>query len=81
MGRTLGAVLVMVGVGIGFSAGRVLPDSVVSAQTGWQCKSWTLQKQEDAAAVGSWLGQARTVQMSSAGLSQSGLYNVVACKQ
>ena len=44
----------------------------VSAQTNWQCKSWTLEKQEDAAAVGTWLGQARNAEMAAAGLSVGG---------
>jgi hypothetical protein len=49
--------------------------------TGWQRKSWTLQKQEDAGATGTSLGQARNVKIAMAGLSQSGLYALVACKQ
>jgi len=71
----------VVGLSIGFSSARFLPDSVVEAQTSWQCKTWTLQKQEDATAAGAWLGQARNVHIASAGLSQSGLYVVLACKQ
>jgi hypothetical protein len=39
------------------------------------------QKQEDASAVGTWLGQSRDVLLSAAGLSQSGLSSVVACKR
>jgi len=81
MRRTLGAVLVVMGMAIGYTATHLIPDSVVSAQTTWQCKSWTLQKPEDAAAVGTWLGQAKTVQISSNGVSVAGHTSVVACKQ
>jgi hypothetical protein len=76
---------------IGFKAASVLPDSVVSAQSGWQCTSWTLQadvnarddrkKPEDATAIGTWLGQAKNVHLSSAGLDVAGRYSVLACKQ
>ena len=47
MRRVLGAALIVVGMVIGFTAARLVPDSVVSAQTGWQCKSWTFEKLRD----------------------------------
>jgi hypothetical protein len=81
MSRTKAAMLLALGVMMGLSGAQFLPGAVAEAQTGWQCRSWTLQKQEDAAAVGSWLGQANTVQITAAGLSQAGLSNVVACKR
>jgi hypothetical protein len=81
MRRTLSAVLVVVGMAVGFAAAHLVPESVVSAQTGWQCKSWTLEKQEDTSAVGTWLGQARNAQIAAAGLSVAGRFTVVACKQ
>ena len=92
MGRKSAVALVVVGMMIGFRAAQYVPESVVNAQTGWQCQSWTFQKgreqapamraeQENMAAVGAWLGQARTVQISAAGLDVAGLYALVACKQ
>ena len=81
MRRKFGAVLVVAGMVIGVKAANLVPDSVVSAQTGWQCKSWTLKKGEDAAAVGTWLGQASNVQLSSNGIDVAWHSHVVACKQ
>jgi hypothetical protein len=81
MKTTKAAMLLALGVTIGASGALVLPDSVAEAQTGWQCRSWMFQKQEDASAVGTWLGQSRDVLLSAAGLSQSGLSSVVACKR
>ena len=81
MTRTKVAILVACGAMIGVSGALFLPASVAEAQTAWQCRSWTLQKQEDATAVGSWLGQAKNVHLAAAGLSQAGLSSVVACKR
>ena len=91
MRGTVGAVLVLAGMAIGFTAVQLAPDWVVSAQSGWQCKSWTLhgdvpagddrKTPQDAAAIGMWLGQARNVQMSSNALDVAGRSNVVVCKQ
>jgi len=81
MTRTMGAALAGTVLAIGFVCSMLIPNVVVEAQTNWQCKSWTLQKQEDAAPVGTWLGQAKNVEISAAGLSQSGLMGVLACKQ
>jgi hypothetical protein len=81
MTRTKAALLLALGVTIGVSGNLFLPASVAEAQAGWQCRSWTLQKQEDASAVGTWLGQSRDVLMATAGLSQSGLSSIVACKR
>jgi hypothetical protein len=81
MTTTKAAILLACGVIIGVSGVLFLPASVAEAQTGWQCRSWTLQKQEDAASVGSWLGQASAVHLAAAGLSQAGLSSVVACKR
>lgn len=90
MKRTVTVVLV-IGMGIGFEVARMLPESVVHAQASWQCKSWTFgltdalgrpqANQDDAAAIGTWLGQARTVEMSSNGLEVAGRTSVVVCKQ
>jgi hypothetical protein len=78
--RTFGAVLVVAGMAIGFMAARMVPEPVVSAQTGWQYKSWTFQEGEDGA-VGTWLGQAMSVQLSSNGIDVAWHSHVVGCKQ
>jgi hypothetical protein len=85
MTRTMGAALLGTVLATGFVCSMLIPNLVVEAQAGWQCKSWTLQKLDQdpngAAPVGTWLGQAKNVEISAAGLSQSGLIGVVACKQ
>jgi hypothetical protein len=81
MTRTMGVGLVVAGILMGVFGARFMRSSVVEAQASWQCKSWMLQKEEDAAATGTWLGQSRDVHVSVAGLSQSGLYTVLACKR
>ena len=81
MTRTMGAVSVVAGIALGFAGSRFVPEPVVAAQTSWQCKSWVFQRQADASEIGTWLGPAKTVQISTAGLSQAGMYSVVACKQ
>jgi hypothetical protein len=80
--RTFAVGLVLAGMAIGFAAARLLPEPVVTAQgSGWQCQSWSFTKGESVAPVAAWLGQARNAQITSAGLSVAGLYNLVACKQ
>lgn len=81
MGRRLGVVLIAVGVVIGFKAASLVPDSVVNAQGGWRCKSWVVTNGEGADAIGTWLGQARNVQLSSNGIDVGWNSHVVACKQ
>ena len=81
MTRKMSAALLGTVLAIGFVCSMLIPNMVVEAQTNWQCKSWTLQKDEDAAPVGAWLGQAKNVEISAAGLSVSALTRVVACKQ
>ncbi|HEX5108433.1 MAG TPA: hypothetical protein VFV95_08310 [Vicinamibacterales bacterium] len=82
MTRVNAIVLMAVGILMGFASARFLPGAVVEAQAGsWQCKSWTLQKDQDAAATGQWLGVTRDHMLTSAGLSQSGMYTVVACRR
>ena len=81
MTRTMGAALLGTGLAIGVVCSMLIPNVVVEAQANWQCKSWTLQKDEDVAPVAAWLGQARNVQISAAGLSVSALTRVVACRQ
>lgn len=76
------------GVGL-FSAGVVLgvaltgqpQEPVVSAQAGWQCRSWTLESEESGDPIGPWLGSAAHVEIASAGLAIAGRYALVACKQ
>jgi hypothetical protein len=73
--------LVSAGVLIGDTLAGLRPEPVVSAQAGWQCRSWTLDSNESADAVGSWLGTAARVEISTAGLEAAGRYALVACKQ
>jgi hypothetical protein len=72
-------------IGMGLLLGSVIallwPARVVDAQTSWQCRSWTLEEKADATPVGTWLGQAKTVQLTAAGLSAGSRFAVVACKQ
>jgi hypothetical protein len=57
------------------------PEPVVSAQGGWQCRSWTVESKDSVDAVGPWLGTAARVELSTAGIEIGGRYAVVACKQ
>ena len=80
MKRTIsGAILgtgVLLGILIGASwSGRV------EAQVNWQCRSFPMEEKADAAVVGTWLGTAKTFQMTSAGLSAGSRFAVVVCKQ
>ena len=75
----IGVGLISVGVVIGVAGQRSEP--VVSAQAGWQCRSWTLESKESADVVGPWLGAAARVEIAAAGLSIAGRYTLVACKQ
>ena len=81
MTRMMGAALLGTVLAVGFVCSMLIPNVVVEAQTTWQCKSWTLQKDEDIAPMAAWLGQAKNVEISTAGLSVSALTRVVACKQ
>jgi hypothetical protein len=80
MKRTMyGVVLgmgVMLGVAISMWSGRT-----VEAQAAWQCASWTLEEKPNVTAIGTWLGAAQTVQLTSAGLSAGSRFAVVACKR
>lgn len=69
------------GVLLGFLIAASWPERVVEAQTTWQCSSWTFGEKADAAVVGTWLGTARAVHMTSAGLSAGSRFAVVVCKQ
>ncbi len=81
MERTVRAALILAGIAIGFTAANLIPDQVVTAQTSWQCRSWTFTKADDATPIGAWLGQARSVQLTSSGIDVGWHSRVVACKQ
>ena len=81
MTRTMGVAMMVAGMAIGV-AGAKFFEPAVMAQTPWQCKSWMLKQQDqDVAAVGTWLGAARSAQVTSAGMSIAGIVRVIACKQ
>jgi hypothetical protein len=71
-----GVVIGLAAAGLGQSQGLA-----VSAQAGWQCRSWTLESDGGADAVGPWLGAAARVEITVTGLSHAGRYTLVACKQ
>ncbi len=79
--RWMGVGLFSAGVVIGVALAGLRQEPVVSAQAGWQCRSWTLESKESADVVGPWLGAAARVEITAAGLSQAGRYTVVACRQ
>ena len=56
-------------------------EHILSAQAGWQCRSWTLESSNGVDAVAPWLGSAERVQISTAGLDVANRYILVACKQ
>jgi hypothetical protein len=79
MKRTTVAVL----FGAGLFAGlliSVMGSPVVLAQSGWECKSWIVAVDGNVSPLGTWLGAAKNVQLTSAGLTNS-RYTVTACKQ
>ncbi len=69
------------GVVIGVAVAGLRPEPVVSAQAGWQCRSFTRESKESADAIGTWLGAAARVEIAAAGLSVAERYVLVACKQ
>ena len=79
--RLIGVGLLSAGVVTGVVLARLWPEPVVSAQGGWQCRSWTLESTDRADAVGTWLGAAHNVELSTAGVDIGGRYALVACKQ
>ena len=79
--RWIGVGLLSAGVVIGVALAGLRQEPVVSAQAGWQCRSWTLDSKEGVDAIGPWLGTAARVEISAAGLSIAGRYTLVACKQ
>ena len=82
MKRTAYLAIFASGLAIGAGVAVGWPARVVEAQTGWQCRSWTMDEKGDATAVGNWLGTASgDVQVTAAGLSAGSRYAVVACKR
>ena len=81
MTRPKAAMLLVCGVTIGALGVLFWPVPVVEAQTGWQCNSWTLQKQDTATAIGTWLGQSSNVLLTSAGIDIANVTRVIACKK
>jgi hypothetical protein len=73
--------LFIAGLVIGAALTGLRPESVVSAQAGWQCRSWTLESKGTADAIGPWLGTAARVEISAAGIEMNRQYALVACKQ
>jgi hypothetical protein len=81
MQKTVSGAILGIGVLLGLLIGASWPGQVVEAQAAWQCNSWTIEEKGNAAVVGTWLGTARAVHMTSAGLSAGSRFAVVACKQ
>jgi hypothetical protein len=81
MKKTVSGAILGTGVLLGLLIAAAWPERVVEAQAAWQCRSWTLQENADAAVVGTWLGTAKVVHMTSAGLSAGSRSVVVVCKQ
>jgi hypothetical protein len=54
---------------------------ILSAQTRWQCRSWTQEASQGVDTLAPWLGAAERVEISTAGLDVANRYIVVACKQ
>ena len=81
MKRTMSGAILGIGVLFGLLIAASWPERVVEAQAAWQCRSWTIEEKGDAAVVGTWLGTAKTFQMTSAGLSAGSRFAVVVCKQ
>ena len=51
------------------------------AQSNWQCMSWTLDSNGNLGAVSNFLAGAKTVELTSAGVSVANRFVMVACKQ
>ena len=51
------------------------------AQNNWQCMSWSLDSGGNMGAVSSFLAGAKTVELTSAGLSIANRFELIACKQ
>ena len=81
MKKTACGAILGTGILLGLLIAASWPEGVVEAQTTWQCGSWILGEKSDAAVVGTWLGTARAVHMTSAGLSAGSRFAVVVCKQ
>ena len=81
MNRLVGVGLVSAGLVIGVAMAELWQEPVVSAQAGWQCRSFTRESKESADAIGTWLGAAARVEITAAGLSVADRYVLVACKQ
>jgi len=81
MRRMVCGAIFVVGLLIGFGIAAWPFERVVAAQSGWQCRSWTLDEKGDATAVGTWLGAAQSAQIATAGLSAGSRFTVVACKK
>jgi hypothetical protein len=64
----------------GMFASRLL-ERAVMAQSNWQCASWSLDSNGNLGPVSSFLAGAKTVELTSAGLSVANRFVLVACKQ
>lgn len=81
MNRWMSVGLLGAGVLVGVGVEGLRHEPVVSAQSAWQCRSWTLESKESVDAVGPWLDTAARVEIAAAGLDRVGRYALVACKQ
>jgi hypothetical protein len=79
--RWMGVGLFIAGFLSGVAVTGQRPEPVVSAQAGWQCRTWTLESTDNADPIGPWLGTAARVEIATAGLAIAGRYALVACRQ
>ena len=80
MKRAVSMSLFILGLAAGLGSSMWWPERV-AAQVGWECRSWTIEQRDDATPIGTWLGGANDVQLTTAGLSAGSRYAVVACKR
>ena len=80
MKRTMFAVLFVAGLLVGYFMARY-SDTAVLAQRPWQCRSWEMNsKTDNASDIGTFLGSATNVQITSAGVEVGSRYAVIACR-
>jgi hypothetical protein len=76
----LAGFLFLAGLVVGLFAAQLLERDAL-AQSNWQCMSWSLDSGGNVAAVSNFLSGAKTVELTSAGVSANNRIALVACKQ